>query len=72
VIVCILYVFVFLFFFSIVIGLPKYIYLSHPLIFPTTYTTELGQKKTPKIEVTNEDKVRVRFNGPWIEMVRVK
>jgi hypothetical protein len=26
----------------------------------------------PNIEVTNEDKVRVRFNGPWIEMVRVK
>ena len=26
----------------------------------------------PKIEVTNEDKVRVRFNEPWIEMVRVK
>jgi hypothetical protein len=26
----------------------------------------------PKLEVTNEDKVRVRFNEPWIEMVRVK
>ena len=26
----------------------------------------------PKIEVTNEDKVRVWFNEPWIEMVRVK
>ena len=26
----------------------------------------------PKLEVTNEDKVIVRFNEPWIEMVRVK
>jgi hypothetical protein len=26
----------------------------------------------PKIEVTNEDKVRVRFNESWIEMARVK
>jgi hypothetical protein len=26
----------------------------------------------PKLEVTNEDNVIVRFNEPWIEMVRVK
>ena len=26
----------------------------------------------PKIEVTNEDKVRVRFNESWIEMARDK
>ena len=26
----------------------------------------------PKIKVTNEDQVRVRFNEPWIEMIRVK
>ena len=25
-----------------------------------------------KLEVTNEDKVIVRFDEPWIEMVRVK
>jgi hypothetical protein len=25
-----------------------------------------------KIEVTNEDKVKVRFNEPWIEMIKVK
>jgi hypothetical protein len=26
----------------------------------------------PKLEVTNEDKVIVRFDEPWIQMVRVK
>jgi hypothetical protein len=26
----------------------------------------------PKLEVTNEDKVIVRFDEPWIKMVRVK
>jgi hypothetical protein len=26
----------------------------------------------PKIKVANEDEVRVRFNEPWIEMIRVK
>ena len=26
----------------------------------------------PKIKVTNEDQIRVRFNEPWIEMIRVK
>jgi len=25
----------------------------------------------PKIEVTNEDRVRVRFNEPWIEMIKL-
>ena len=25
-----------------------------------------------KIEVTNEEKVKVRFNEPWIEMIKVK
>jgi hypothetical protein len=27
---------------------------------------------TAKIEMTNEDKVKVRFNEPWIEMIKVK
>ena len=27
---------------------------------------------TAKIEVTNEDKVKGRFNEPWIEMIKVK
>jgi hypothetical protein len=27
---------------------------------------------TAKIEVTNEDKVGVRFNESWIEMIKVK
>ena len=27
---------------------------------------------TAKIEVTNEDKVKLRFNEPWIEMFKVK
>ena len=26
----------------------------------------------PKIEVIDEDKVKVRFNEPWIEMLKVK
>jgi hypothetical protein len=26
----------------------------------------------PKIKVANEDQVRVRFNEPWTEMIRVK
>jgi hypothetical protein len=34
---------------------------------------KLNQRNLPpKLEVTNEDKVIVRFNEPWIEMVRVK
>ena len=27
---------------------------------------------TAKIEVTNEDKIKVRFNEPWIKMFKVK
>ena len=27
---------------------------------------------TAKIEVTNEDKVKVQFNEPWIKMFNVK
>ena len=31
------------------------------------------QRNVPsKLEVTNENKVIMRFNEPWIEMVRVK
>ena len=26
----------------------------------------------PKIKVANEDQVRIRFNEPWIEIIRVK
>ena len=33
-------------------------------------TIDKRQKNLPpKIEVTNEDKVRVWFNEPWIEMI---
>jgi hypothetical protein len=39
-----------------------------------SYKIKDNRKKnfTAKIEVTNEDKVKVLFNEPWIEMIKVK